>query len=278
MKLFPLKKLNAMMLSTCSGVLSLGLVSCSDVLTSLDQIDNPYRYKAIFRVKDKQIPVNFILQPEQLNAYGLRLRIIDGPILNQLEHPRITHDTLYVPLDLHQTRSLKALMTTEHIKGELLTADADKQVLITPFTAYRSNKPRFDLPESYTDISATGTWTIQTALVDSTAYYVPLLSTTEKIYLYQTAASLIGSHTRDLGYDGVMTSDGFVLSSFTKARPILVEATYTDQNTITGSITTDSETYSFTGKRNSQLKKASDTSKSVFNLLRGLFGAYQEHK
>lgn len=261
-----------------SGLPIFCLVSCSDALTNLDEVNNPYRYKAIFSVKNKQIPVSFILQPEQLNVYGLRLRIIDGPIQSQLEHPRISHDTLYAPLNPHKSLSINALITKENIKGELIGVGSNKQTLTTPFTAYRSNEPRFALPEFHTDIPATGTWTLQTTLVDSTAYYVPLLSVTEKIYLYQTAASLIGSHTRDLGYDGVMTKDGFMLSSFTKGRPILLEATYTDLNTITGTITTDSESYSFTGKRNSELKKTTDTSKSLLYLLRGLFGAYQEYK
>lgn len=70
------------------------------------------------------------------------------------------------------------------------------------------------------------------------------------------------------GFDGVMTTTGFICSSFHHAEPFLIEATFIDENTFDATITSTTDIFKVRGTRKSQTKE--DT-KHTGNRIRGLY-------
>jgi hypothetical protein len=76
------------------------------------------------------------------------------------------------------------------------------------------------------------------------------------------------------GFDGVMTENGFICSSFHHSEPFLIEAIFVDENTFDAKITSTTDIYKVTGKRKSQTQEDTRHTSSVISGLYRVIRAY----
>ena len=252
------------------------LNSCTDKLSNQDNTDSSIRWKANFAIKGMNIPIIFTLDSIPLNIHGYRTIFTDGPIKNQKEYTKIIGDSFFNPLDYRGHVLLKGIVQSDTIKGMFEDKKDKDTAVIIPFIAYKTNEPRFPIPTRYTTINVTGQWEFtfseQDSLIKFTEY-----SKIETFHLFQNESTLIARTTRNEGFDGVMTQDGFICSSISEDRPTLLQTTLIDTNHLKGTILTPNELFSFTAKRKSKLKSTKENSTTLFKMLRNLFKAYEEY-
>lgn len=70
------------------------------------------------------------------------------------------------------------------------------------------------------------------------------------------------------GFDGMMTADGFICSSFHHSEPFLIVGTFIDENTFDATITSTTDVFQVRGTRKSQAKENTEHTGSV---LKGLY-------
>ncbi|GAQ14270.1 hypothetical protein MODO_1950 [Myroides odoratimimus] len=259
-----------------SFLMILLLNGCTDKLSNQDYTDSSIRWKAYFTIKGINVPVIFTLDSIPLNIHGYRTVFTDGPITNQKEYTKIARDSFINPLDYSGHIHLKGIIQSDTIKG-IFEDKKGKNTLVTiPFIAYKTEEPRFSIPTTYTTINVTGQWEFTFSEQDSpikfTEYYK-----IENFHLFQNEGTLIARTTRNEGFEGVMTQDGFICSSMSKDRPTLLQTSLIDTNYLEGTILTPNESFTFTAKRKSKLESTKENSTTLFKMLRNLFKAYEEY-
>lgn len=252
------------------------LNGCTDKLSNQDYTDSSIRWKADFTIKGINIPIIFTLDSIPLNIHGYRTIFTDGPITNQKEYTEITSDSFINPLDYSGHIYLKGIIRNDTIKG-IFEDKKDKNALVTiPFIAYKTKEPRFSIPSTYTAINVTGQWEFTFSEQDSPIKFTEY-SKIENFHLFQNEGTLIARTTRNEGFEGVMTQDGFICSSMSKDRPTLLQTSIVDTDNLEGTIHTPNESFSFTAKRKSKLESTKENSTTLFKMLRNLFKAYEEY-
>ncbi|MGL4584974.1 MAG: hypothetical protein ACRCVU_18575 [Flavobacterium sp.] len=249
------------------------LNGCTDKLSNQDNTDSSIRWKAYFDIKGPKVPIIFTLDSIPLNIHGYRTIFIDGPITNQKEYTKIVGDSFINPLDYSGHVHLKGIIKSDTIKGIFENKHTSISI---PFIAYKTEKTRFSIPTTYTDINVTGQWEFTFSDQNSSIKFTKY-SRIENFHLFQNEDILIARTAKNEGFEGVMTKEGFICSSMTKDRPTLLQTTLIDTNHLEGTILTPDESFSFTARRKSKLESTSENSVTLLKMLRNLFKAYEEY-
>lgn len=121
-----------------------------------------------------------------------------------------------------------------------------------------------------TDVSPTGTWELDFGTLKDLSDANELLRYTidrvKTFDLYRNNHTVIGRAYGAggiQGFDGVMTENGFICSSFHQSEPFLIEATFIDENTFDAKITSTTDVYEVRGKRKSQNTEDAEFTGSV---------------
>lgn len=108
----------------------------------------------------------------------------------------------------------------------------------------------------------TGSWAFRLLLAASSPN-LDLYYKLSQIKISQTDHLLVGRANYQQGFEGVFTADGFVLSSFSRDEPILLEATFLNEQEIEGKIYTYQDVISFQVTKRSPLVKTKEDSCNI---------------
>lgn len=133
-----------------------------------------------------------------------------------------------------------------------------------------------------TSILPTGTWELDFGILKDLSNSSELLryniDRVQTFDLYRKEGSIIGKAYGAggiQGFDGIMTENGFICSSFHHSGPFLIEATFVDKNTFNAKITSTTDVYNVVGKRKTQAKEDVEHTGSVlgglYRTLRAFF-------
>lgn len=140
------------------------------------------------------------------------------------------------------------------------------------FVVEKKDKQQSAFPQiaKPTDVSPTGTWELDFGtlkdLSDSSELLRYNIDRVQTFDLYRNNHTVIGKAYGAggiQGFDGVMTEDGFICSSFHHSEPFLIEATFEDENTFDAKITSTTDVYKVRGKRKSQSREDAEFTGSV---------------
>ncbi|MDM1379753.1 hypothetical protein [Myroides marinus] len=145
------------------------------------------------------------------------------------------------------------------------------------FEAEKVDKQQSPFPSitNPTTIVPTGTWRLDFGtlkdLSDSRELLRYNIDRVQTFDLYRKEGSIIGKAYGAggvQGFDGIMTENGFICSSFHHSEPFLIEGTFVDKNTFNAKITSTTDVYNVVGKRSSQTK---EDVKHTGSVLSGLY-------
>lgn len=248
---------------------------CTDHLWNEDQSTSPNRWKAHFRIQDREVPIIFHLDTVPLNIYGFRVRFVDGPGKNQKDIVEIVNDSISVKLDYFGEVNLKGVFENKKIKGVYRNENANLQHEI-PFRAQQSNEPRFAPVKKPSATNPTGDWEF-VFKVDSMSPNLGLYQKLSQLQLYKTDSTLVASGYYYQGFEGILTENGFVLSSFSRDQPVLYDATFINPNEVKGTLYTPMEVIPFRGRKKSNLESTTESSSNIIVTLWNLLKAYIEY-
>lgn len=255
--------------------LALLLSNCTDKITTEDNLKSKKRYKAIFTLQEKEIPIIFHLDTVPSNPYGFRTIFIDGPQKNQKEVVQIKQDSITVQLDYSSTVYLKGILKDNRIEG--VFQDQKKNTAETiPFKAVQTNEPRFTKPLQYNAHNTTGTW-VFTFDTDKTSPNLSLYYKLHQIKIFQKEYKLTAYAYYQQGFEGIQTPNGFTLSSFSSEQPVLLEAHFINASEIEGQIYTYSEVTTFKATKKSKAEATKDEGSSIFTTLLRVLKVYSEY-
>lgn len=133
-----------------------------------------------------------------------------------------------------------------------------------------------------TNILPTGTWQLDFGtlkdLSDSNELLRYNIDRVQTFDIYRSNDTIIGQAYGAggiQGFDGIMTTDGFICSSFHYSEPFLIEATFVDKNTFDAKITSTTDAYKVRGSRKSQTEEDTEHTgsmiKGIYLVLKGFF-------
>ena len=250
-------------------------VSCTDHLWNEDEVHSPNRWMAKFRIQEKEVPIIFHLDTVPLNIYGYRLRFVDGPGKNQKDMVEIVNDSISVKLDYFGDVYLKGIFKNQQIKGVYRNTKANIPHEIL-FTAQQSNEPRFTAVENASTHNPTGDWEF-VFTTETTSPNLDLYQKLSQLQLYKTDSTVVASGFYYQGFEGILTKNGFVLSSFSRDQPVLYDATFINANEVKGTLYTPLEVIPFRGRKKSNLESTKENSRNSFVMLWNLIKAYIEY-
>ncbi|MGG5506276.1 MULTISPECIES: hypothetical protein [unclassified Myroides] len=247
-------------------------IGCTDHLWNEDQVTSPNRWKAHFQIQDREVPIIFHLDTVPSNIHSFRVIFTDGPSKNQKEIVQLFGDSIRVELDRYRGINLKGVFDNQQIKG-VYRNQKFTPALEVPFTAHQSNEKRFTpVPKSST-INPTGDWEF-VFTTSTTTPNIDLYHKLSQLQLYKTDSTLVASGYYYQGFEGILTENGFVLSSFSRDQPVLYEATFVTPNEVKGTLYTSLEVIPFRGTKKSNLESTVESSSNGIVTLWNLFKAY----
>ncbi|WP_158961164.1 hypothetical protein [Myroides fluvii] len=256
-------------------LLSLGTWGCTDYIRNEDQPASPNRWKANFKIQDRVVPIIFELDTVPLNIYGYRVRFIDGPGKNQKEIVKIIGDSISVKLDYFGEVHLKGILKDQQITG-VFQHQKSKPPLEIAFTAHPTSERRFTPVTKPSSNNPTGDWEF-VFKADLTSPNLGLYQKLSQLQLYKTDSTLVANGYYSQGFEGILTENGFVLSSFSRDQPVLYEATFINPNEVKGTLYTPLEVISFRGRKKSNLESTAESSSNIVVTLWNLLKAYIEY-
>ncbi|MTG97427.1 hypothetical protein NWE55_15225 [Myroides albus] len=251
------------------------LFSCtkSYELESKDAGEHGYEvWQGNFIVQDGvHIPLLFGVEAKE----GTRqVRLFSGPELAHWSYWIDRGDSISFQSGLHS--EFKGIRQGDKISGIYIDGVRTKQER-AKFEVQKVEKQETPFPiiTNPSAISPIGTWELNFGqlkdLSDSKELLRYNIDRVQTFDLYRNGNVVIGKAYGAggiQGFDGVMTSDGFICSSFHHSEPFLIEATFIDENTFDVEITSTTDTYKAIGKRKSQTIEDTEHTESV---LRGIY-------
>lgn len=258
------------------------LVGCTYEMTKVDDAALSNRWRGDFIVQGREVPFVFSLNEEPLNAYDYRFIVLNGKEKDQFETVRIKEQNLKVELSYDKKDLLEGEINNNEIVGTLRKNVSDTY-LESPFVAYKSNEPRFKEVENPTDIVPDGIWTLQydtlKNLKNSTDLFRHNIDRFVDLQLFRKDNEIIGRiNPVGQGFEGVMTTNGFICSSFFKSEPYLMEGEFINDKEFKGTITTMTDIYAFNALKKSDSEVKAEKTENVFTTLILLIKAYFNHR
>lgn len=208
----------------------------------------------------KHIPFTMGIKDESMTGefkflYG---RILSGENIDRSFIRILLSDSIEMEVGLHA--KLLGKVSRNSIEGVLiepLLIDGVK----APFILKRKEGPRFKKEDVCTEIDPTGKWSLKFDSLKDLSNNRDLLryniDRASFLDLCREGDNLLGK-TAIAGeglqsFDGIMTEKGFKMASFHHAEPFLIEATFTDDNHFTATITSSTDSYKVKGVRDESI-------------------------
>lgn len=218
-----------------------------------------------------QIPLLFGVEGKT----GVRqVRLFSGSELAHWSYWHEEADSVQFKAGLHS--EFKGIRVDNTISGSYFDG-VGTQVARAKFVAQKVEQQTspFAPVATPTPIVPTGTWQLDFGTLKDLSDPNELLRYTmdrvQTFDLYRKDHTIIGKAYGAggiQGFDGIMTSMGFICSSFHHAEPFLIEATFVDENTFDATITSTTDVFEVRGTRKSQTKEDTAYTGSV---LRGFY-------
>lgn len=258
------------------------LIGCTYEMKKVDNITLDNRWRGEFIVQNKEVPFVFSLTEEPLNIDGYRIVILNGGEKDQLETVQIEGQNLKVALSYDQKDVLEGIIRENEIEGKLRKKVSDTY-LESPFKAYKSNEPRFKKIEEITDIFPDGMWILKYDTLKNLKNNADLfrhnIDRFVNLQLFRKDNEIIGSiKPIGQGFEGVMTANGFICSSFYKSEPYLMEGEFINDQEFKGTITTLTDIYTFNALKQSDNEVTAETSENALKTLILLIKSYFEYR
>lgn len=257
------------------------LVGCTYEMKKVDNTALSNRWKGEFVVQDREVPFVFSLEEEPSNAYGYRVVVVNGEQKDQLETAQRQGQNLKIELSYDQKDVLEGRIKDNVIEGKLRKRVSDTY-LEAPFTAHKSNELRFTEVENPTTITPDGIWKLQydslKDLKNTSDLFRHNIDRFVDLQLFRKDNEIYGSIIpAGQGFEGVMTANGFICSSFFKSEPYLMEGEFINDKEFKGTITTMTDIYSFNALKQSDSEVTAKKTDNIFTTLILLVKGYFEH-
>jgi len=204
-------------------------------------------WRGIFTLPENEIP--FVFEVKGESAGSASIYLINGKDRFQLKNIIYSNDSVSIPIDLYSS-VLKARLTENTLKGQLVKVGTDKPVAGIPFTAEFGDQPRFSESSMPPSVSLTGTWDMNIIDTDNTEKTVAVFDQKESL--------LTGSILTATGdyrfFEGVVYGKKFAMSAFGGSTPYLCKGGFLNDSTFSGEFITPRQTSRIEGKRNPNAK------------------------
>jgi thiol-disulfide isomerase/thioredoxin len=203
------------------------------------------KWRGEFSVSGQKFPFLFEVQGAATDSATVFL--VNGAERVPLRGVTYSGDTVIIPIEAYDA-VLTGVVTDGEFTGKFrkLFLDNDEGV---PFTAAKSDAPRFEAATAPSVTSLSGKWDVDFIRQNGdTSHNVGIFS--------QDAATLTGSiltNAGDLRYlEGALTNDGFRFSAFAGLSPYLIKARFAGNDSFTGEFHTTGGVTKLIGRRNAE--------------------------
>ncbi|MEC4115629.1 hypothetical protein VSP20_01485 [Myroides phaeus] len=257
------------------------LIGCTYEMKKVDNTLLSNRWRGEFIVQNRKVPFVFSLEKEQANVYGYRVLVVNGDQYEQLETVHMQGKNFRVELSYDQEDVLEGKINGNVINGKLRKRFSDSY-LEALFTAHKSNDLRFTEIKKPTSIIPDGIWLLQYDTLKNLKNTADLfrhnIDRFESLQLFRKDNEIFGSIIpAEQGFEGVMTTNGFICSSFYKSEPYLMEGEFINDKEFIGTITTMTDIYTFKALKKSDSEVIVKKTDNIFSTLILLVKAYFEH-
>ncbi|MFR0677458.1 TlpA disulfide reductase family protein [Dysgonomonas mossii] len=203
------------------------------------------KWRGEFSISDQKFP--FLFDVEGSATDSTTVYLINGAERVPLKGVVYSNDTVTIPI-LAYDAVLTGTIANGKFEGKFkkLFIDNDEGV---PFTAEKSDAPRFEVADKATEISLAGKWDIQfIGQKGDTAHNVGIFSQDKSIL-----TGSILTNAGDLRYlEGALTNNGFQFSAFAGLSPYLIKGKFEGNDSFTGEFYTTRGVTKLVGKRNAE--------------------------
>ncbi|MBK5721075.1 TlpA family protein disulfide reductase [Dysgonomonas sp. Marseille-P4677] len=227
----------------------LGIASFVSLASCNKVIDNKLtdgKWRGEFSVSDQKFP--FIFDAVNTATDSASVYLINGAERVPLNGIHYLGDTVIVPIEAYDAR-LIGTVADGVFNGrfqKLFVEGGDEGI---PFTAVKSEAPRFEKVVTPVSTSLAGKWDIQfVSQKGDTAYNVGIFNQNNDIL-----TGSILTNAGDLRYlEGALTNDGFQFSAFAGLSPYLIKGKFEGNESFTGEFYTTRGVTKLIGKRNAE--------------------------
>lgn len=184
------------------------------------------------------------------------------------------HDSIRFKAGLHS--EFKGTRKNNRISGVYLDG-VNTKVERARFVVEKMDKQQSPFPQTDkpTNVVPTGTWELEfdtlKDLSDSNELLRYNIDRVQTFDLYRNNHTIVGKAYGAggiQGFDGVMTENGFICSSFHHSEPFLIEATFIDENTFDIKISSTTTVYNARAKRKHQ---TTEDAKYTGSVMEGIY-------
>ncbi|EGK02242.1 peroxiredoxin family protein [Dysgonomonas gadei] len=228
-------------IASLAGLIS--LASCNKVVNN-KLTDGKWRGE--FSVFDQKLP--FLFDVANAATDSATVYLINGAERVPLKGVRYSSDTVIIPIEAYDAE-LRGVVSDGKFDGRFIKLFVEGGDEGVPFSAAKTDAPRFEKATAPATASLAGKWDIQfISQKGDTARNVGIFN--------QDGDILTGSiltNAGDLRYlEGALTNDGFQFSAFAGLSPYLIKGKFEGNDNFTGEFYTTRGVTKLIGKRNAE--------------------------